>query len=40
MLYIKRNEIVPADMLILDISDDIFEISTNNLDGSTSETQK
>lgn len=40
MLYIKRNEIVPADILILDISDDIFEISTNNLDGLTSETQK
>lgn len=40
IVYVKRYEVVPADLLIIDISDEIFEISTANFDGCTQEKQK
>ncbi|CAD8127655.1 unnamed protein product [Paramecium sonneborni] len=37
LIYLKRNEVCPADILIIDVSDDIVGISTQQLDGSTLE---
>ncbi|CAD8192211.1 unnamed protein product [Paramecium pentaurelia] len=37
IVYLKRNEVCPADLLIIDVSDDIVGISTQQLDGQTQE---
>ncbi|CAK69401.1 unnamed protein product (macronuclear) [Paramecium tetraurelia] len=37
LIYLKRNEVCPADILIIDVSDDIVGISTQQLDGQTQE---
>ncbi|CAD8108619.1 unnamed protein product [Paramecium sonneborni] len=37
LIYLKRNEISPADILIIDVSDNIVGVSSQQLDGQTSE---
>ncbi|CAD8169381.1 unnamed protein product [Paramecium pentaurelia] len=35
IIYLKRNEICPADMLLLDVSDEILQVQTQNFQGQT-----
>ncbi|CAD8115930.1 unnamed protein product [Paramecium sonneborni] len=35
IIYLKRNEVCPADMLLLDVSDEILQVQTQNFQGLT-----